>query len=130
MLRALRALRNSGTAIAARNPWLRQQASAAAEAPHPPPGGDQSCGVRALNHVALAVPAGGLAAAAERWRDVLGAQVSAPLPLPEHGVTVCFVSLSNTKLELLEPLGGDKSPLASYLTRNPYGGLHHISLGA
>ncbi len=76
-----------------------------------------------LNHVAVAVP--DLAAAAARYRDVLGAEVSAPSAQPEHGVTVVFVSLPNTKIELLEPLGAD-SPIAKFLERNPAGGVHHL----
>ncbi len=76
-----------------------------------------------LNHVALAVP--DLAAAAAQYRDTLGAQVSAPDALPEHGVTVVFVTLANTKIELLEPLGAD-SPIAKFLERNPAGGVHHL----
>ncbi|MBW8056270.1 MAG: methylmalonyl-CoA epimerase [Nitrospira sp.] len=76
-----------------------------------------------LNHVAIAVP--DLAAAAARYRDLLGAKVSAPEALPEHGVTVVFVTLANTKIELLEPLGED-SPIANFLARNPAGGVHHL----
>ncbi len=76
-----------------------------------------------LNHVAVAVP--DLAAAAAQYRDTLGAQVSAPDALPEHGVTVVFVTLPNTKIELLEPLGAD-SPIANFLERNPAGGVHHL----
>ncbi len=76
-----------------------------------------------LNHVALAVP--DLAAAAAQYRDTLGARVSAPDALPEHGVTVVFVTLTNTKIELLEPLGAD-SPIAKFLERNPAGGVHHL----
>ncbi len=76
-----------------------------------------------LNHVAVAVP--DLAAAAAQYRDTLGAQVSAPDALPEHGVTVVFVTLPNTKIELLEPLGAD-SPVANFLARNPAGGIHHL----
>ncbi len=76
-----------------------------------------------LNHVAIAVP--DLAAAAARYRDLLGAKVSAPEALPEHGVTVVFVTLPNTKIELLEPLGED-SPIANFLARNPAGGVHHL----
>ncbi len=76
-----------------------------------------------LNHVAVAVP--DLAAAAAQYRDTLGAQVSAPDALPEHGVTVVFVTLPNTKIELLEPLGAD-SPIAKFLERNPAGGVHHL----
>jgi methylmalonyl-CoA/ethylmalonyl-CoA epimerase len=76
-----------------------------------------------LNHVAIAVR--NLDAAARIYRDTLGAGVSEPLPQPEHGVTVVFVSLPNTKIELLEPLGAD-SPIARFLERNPDGGIHHI----
>src|SRR6185436_18017630 len=76
-----------------------------------------------LNHVAIAVP--DLAAATANYRDVLGAKVSAPQPLPEHGVTVVFVELPNTKIELLEPLGAE-SPVRGFLERNPSGGMHHL----
>jgi methylmalonyl-CoA/ethylmalonyl-CoA epimerase len=76
-----------------------------------------------LNHVAIAVP--DLAKAAARYRDLLGADVSAPLDLPEHGVTVVFIELENTKIELMAPLGRD-SPIASFLERRPEGGLHHV----
>jgi methylmalonyl-CoA/ethylmalonyl-CoA epimerase len=76
-----------------------------------------------LNHVALAVP--DLEAASARYRDVLGAQVSAPEPLPAHGVSTVFVTLPNTKIELLAPLG-ENSPIAKFLERNPDGGMHHI----
>jgi methylmalonyl-CoA/ethylmalonyl-CoA epimerase len=76
-----------------------------------------------LNHVALAVR--DLAKAADVYRRALGAEVSAPLPLPEHGVTTVFVTLPNTKIELLEPLG-DASPIAKFLQRNPDGGIHHV----
>ena len=76
-----------------------------------------------LNHVAIAVS--DLAKASEIYRKTLGAKVSNPLPQPEHGVTVVFVELANTKVELLEPLGED-SPISGYLRRNPQGGIHHI----
>ena len=76
-----------------------------------------------LNHVAIAVP--DLTAATARWRDVLGASVSDPQALPEHGVTVVFVDSGNTKIELLEPLGDD-SPIQKYIDRNPDGGMHHM----
>ena len=76
-----------------------------------------------LNHVALAVA--DLAAAAEDWKERLGASVSDPQPLPEHGVTVVFVEAGNTKIELLEPLGED-SPIARFLERSPEGGMHHL----
>ncbi len=76
-----------------------------------------------FNHVAIAVP--DLAAAMATYRDTLGAQVSAPLAQPEHGVTVVFVTLPNTKVELLEPLG-EGSPIAKFLERNPAGGVHHL----
>jgi methylmalonyl-CoA/ethylmalonyl-CoA epimerase len=76
-----------------------------------------------LNHVAIAVP--DLDAATKLYRDTLGAKVSAPVPQPAHGVTVVFVELPNTKVELLHPLG-DKSPIAAFLEKNASGGIHHI----
>ena len=76
-----------------------------------------------LNHVAIAVP--NLEAAVARYRDVLGAKVSDPLPQPEHGVTVVFVELPNTKIEFLEAMGAG-SPVAKFMERNPEGGVHHI----
>jgi methylmalonyl-CoA/ethylmalonyl-CoA epimerase len=76
-----------------------------------------------LNHVAIAVA--DLEAAAAHYRDSLGARVSAPAALPEHGVTVAFVELANTKIELLQPLG-DNSPIAKFLQKNPDGGVHHL----
>ncbi len=76
-----------------------------------------------LNHVALVVP--DLAEAANAYRDKLGAKVTAPQALPEHGVTVVFIELPNTKIELLEPLG-EKSTIAAFLEKNPSGGMHHV----
>ena len=76
-----------------------------------------------LNHVAIAVP--DVRAAASLYKSRLGATVSEPVPLPDHGVTTVFVTLDNTKLELLEPLGAN-SPIAAFLQRNPQGGMHHI----
>ncbi|WXG53137.1 MAG: methylmalonyl-CoA epimerase [Candidatus Sedimenticola sp. (ex Thyasira tokunagai)] len=76
-----------------------------------------------LNHVAIAVP--NLEAGTAIYRDTLGAKVSAPLALPEHGVTTVFVELSNTKIELLHPLG-ENSPIAKFLEKTPSGGVHHI----
>ena len=76
-----------------------------------------------LNHVAIAVP--DLNAATATYRDALGAKVSAPQDEPDHGVTVVFVELPNTKIELLLPLG-DGSPIAAFLERNPAGGIHHV----
>lgn len=76
-----------------------------------------------LNHVAIAVP--DLQAAIKKYKFVLGAKVSAPQPLPEHGVTVVFVEVENTKTELLEPLG-DSSPISAFLEKNPSGGIHHM----
>ena len=76
-----------------------------------------------LNHVAIAVP--DLERAAETYRETLGASVSAPEPQPDHGVTVVFVELPNTKIELLHPLGAN-SPIAKFLERNPDGGIHHL----
>ena len=76
-----------------------------------------------LNHVAIAVR--DLASATALYRDTLGAKVSEPLPQPAHGVTVVFIELPNTKIELLEPLGA-ASPIAKFLERSPDGGMHHI----
>ncbi|MEQ8736270.1 MAG: methylmalonyl-CoA epimerase [Rhodospirillaceae bacterium] len=76
-----------------------------------------------LNHVAIAVP--DLAAASATYRDALGAEVSEPEDLPEHGVTVVFVKLPNTKIELLHPLG-ENSPIQGFLDKNPSGGMHHL----
>jgi methylmalonyl-CoA/ethylmalonyl-CoA epimerase len=76
-----------------------------------------------LNHVAIAVPDVGAAAA--QYRDVLGATVKPPQPEPDHGVTVVFIELPNTKIELLEPLG-EASPIRAFLEKNPAGGIHHI----
>ncbi|HXP29942.1 MAG TPA: methylmalonyl-CoA epimerase [Stellaceae bacterium] len=76
-----------------------------------------------LNHVAIVVP--DVWAAAAVYRDRLGASVSAPMPLPEHGVTTIFVILPNTKIELMEPLG-EASPVRGFLARNPQGGMHHL----
>jgi len=79
--------------------------------------------IRKLNHVAIAVP--DLAKAAALYKDTLGAKVSEPHAVPSHGVTVVFVELPNTKIELLHPLG-DKSPIGKFLEKNPDGGMHHI----
>jgi methylmalonyl-CoA/ethylmalonyl-CoA epimerase len=76
-----------------------------------------------LNHVAIVVP--DLAAASALYRSVLGARVSAPQPLPAHGVSVVFVELPNGRIELSEPLGED-SPVRGFLERNPAGGIHHL----
>jgi len=76
-----------------------------------------------LNHVAIAVP--DLAAAVTVYRGALGAKVSAPQAEPAHGVTVVFIELPNTKVELLEPLG-DASPIRGFLDKNPAGGIHHV----
>ncbi|HEY7688865.1 MAG TPA: methylmalonyl-CoA epimerase [Dongiaceae bacterium] len=76
-----------------------------------------------LNHVAIAVP--DLAKAAQMYAKTLGAKVSAPVDQPAHGVTVVFVELPNTKIELLHPLG-DNSPIAGFLERNSSGGIHHV----
>jgi methylmalonyl-CoA/ethylmalonyl-CoA epimerase len=100
--------------------------------PKPPPhgGGEQrDCAcvsdnmIGRLNHVAIAVP--DLEAAMAKYRDGLGAKVSKPQVLPEHGVTVVFVELDNAKVELLHPLGED-SPIAGFLEKNPSGGMHHM----
>jgi methylmalonyl-CoA/ethylmalonyl-CoA epimerase len=76
-----------------------------------------------LNHVAIAVP--DLDVAIKQYRDTLGADVGAPQDLPEHGVTVVFITLPNTKIELLHPFG-DNSPITGFLGKNPSGGIHHI----
>ncbi len=76
-----------------------------------------------LNHVAIAVP--DLAAASAIYRNTLGAKLTDPQILPEHGVTVVFIDVGNTKIELLEPLGAD-SPIAAFLAKNPSGGMHHV----
>ncbi len=76
-----------------------------------------------LNHIAIAVP--DLELAVKTYQVTLGAAISAPLALPEHGVTTVFINLPNTKIELLHPLG-EESPIATFLQRNPAGGMHHI----
>ncbi len=76
-----------------------------------------------LNHIAIAVP--DLAAASQVYVEMLGAKVSAPKALAKHGVTVVFIELPNTKIELLEPLGS-ASPIAAFLAKNPSGGMHHV----
>jgi len=76
-----------------------------------------------LNHVAIAVR--DIGAASQLYRETLGADVSVPEALEEHGVTVVFINLPNTKIELLEPLGAD-SPIAKFLEKNPDGGIHHV----
>ena len=76
-----------------------------------------------LNHVAIAV--GDIAKASKVYRDTLGAEVSAKVAQPDHGVSTVFITLPNTKIELLEPLGAD-SPIAKFLERNPDGGIHHV----
>ena len=76
-----------------------------------------------LNHVAIAVK--DIAKASATYRDTLGATVSAATAQPDHGVTVVFVELPNTKIEFLEPLGAD-SPIAKFLEKNPDGGIHHV----
>jgi methylmalonyl-CoA/ethylmalonyl-CoA epimerase len=79
--------------------------------------------IRGLNHVAIVVP--DLDAAAAMYQETLGARVSPPQALPAHGVTVVFVELPNTRIELLQPLGAD-SPVRGFLDRNPAGGMHHV----
>ncbi len=76
-----------------------------------------------LNHVAIAVR--DLAKASRLYRDTLGADVSAPVPQPEHGVTTVFITLPNTKIELIAPFG-ESSPIGKFLERNPDGGIHHL----
>jgi methylmalonyl-CoA epimerase len=131
------ALRRTASSLFTRSAGAWQRAAGAcelAEASHAqrPPlrrasSSSSSEGARAgrLNHVAIAVP--DLAQAAERFKLVLGAAVSEPQALPEHGVRVVFVQLDNTKLELLEPLSAS-SPIAKFLEKNPVGGVHHLCL--
>lgn len=76
-----------------------------------------------LNHVAIAVP--DLLAASKLYRETFGAHVSEPVDLPDHGVTTVFVTLPNTKIELLHPFG-EQSPIANFLKNNPSGGIHHV----
>jgi len=76
-----------------------------------------------LNHVAIAVS--DLAQAMKTYRETLGAEVSDPVPQPDHGVTTVFITLPNTKIELITPLG-ENSPIANFLARNPNGGIHHV----
>ncbi len=76
-----------------------------------------------LNHVAIAVR--NIGKAADVYRHILGARVSEAIPQPDHGVTTVFITLPNTKIELLEPLG-EASPIARFLERNPEGGIHHV----
>ena len=76
-----------------------------------------------LNHVAIATPS--VVEAAAVYRGMLGATVSDAVPQPDHGVTTVFIELPNTKIELLEPLG-ENSPIASFLAKNPKGGIHHV----
>ncbi|MBT4108459.1 MAG: methylmalonyl-CoA epimerase [Proteobacteria bacterium] len=76
-----------------------------------------------LNHIAIVVP--DLEAATALYRDTLGAQVSEPLQLDDHGVTTVFVDLANTRIELLHPLGAN-SPVARFLEKHPSGGMHHV----
>jgi methylmalonyl-CoA/ethylmalonyl-CoA epimerase len=76
-----------------------------------------------INHIAIAVP--DMEQAKQEWGQKLGVNMSDPLPQPEHGVTVIFIELGGTKIELLEPLG-DASPISRFLEQNPDGGMHHI----
>jgi len=76
-----------------------------------------------LNHVAIAVS--DLTQAMRTYRETLGAEVSDPVPQPDHGVTTVFITLPNTKIELIAPLGAD-SPISNFLLRNPQGGIHHV----
>lgn len=76
-----------------------------------------------INHIAIAVP--DMEQAKQEWEQKLGVNMSDPLPQPEHGVTVIFIELGGTKIELLEPLG-EASPISRFLEQNPDGGMHHI----
>ncbi|KRZ57810.1 Methylmalonyl-CoA epimerase, mitochondrial [Trichinella nativa] len=84
---------------------------------------DDAFSLGKLNHVAIACP--DLKKAADFYKNILGAEVSEPVNLPNHGVTTVFVNLGNSKIELLHPLG-DKSPISGYLKKNTLGGMHHI----
>jgi methylmalonyl-CoA/ethylmalonyl-CoA epimerase len=84
---------------------------------------DRTTMIGRLNHVAIAVR--DIAKASEVYRKTLGATVSAAVPQPAHGVTTVFITLPNTKIELLEPLGAE-SPILKFLERNPDGGIHHV----
>jgi methylmalonyl-CoA/ethylmalonyl-CoA epimerase len=88
-----------------------------------PPGRRRRQMIGRLNHVAIAVR--DIAEASNVYRKTLGATVSEPVPQPAHGVTTVFITLPNTKIELLEPLG-ERSPIAKFLERNPDGGIHHV----
>ena len=121
MFRALRSLASSAQRSSTRTA-LSSFSSAAAR---PSNGSVNPFGVGRLNHVAIAVP--DLPAASAMYRDVLGADVSEPQDVPLHGVTVVFVNVGNTKIELIHPLG-DGSPIANFLAKNPAGGIHHICL--
>lgn len=81
--------------------------------------------LKKLNHIAIAVP--NLMQAVSFYRDILKAKTSEPIALPEHGVTTVFIDLNNTKIELLHPLG-ENSPIASFLEKNPSGGIHHFCI--
>jgi len=76
-----------------------------------------------LNHIAIAVP--NLEDASKIYKETLGATVSAPVPVPNHGVTTVFVELPNTKIELIEPLG-EESPISGFIKKHPKGGMHHV----
>jgi|TARA_B110001454_G_scaffold212977_1_gene230463 methylmalonyl-CoA/ethylmalonyl-CoA epimerase len=76
-----------------------------------------------LNHIAIAVP--NLEDASKIYKETLGATVSAPVPMPNHGVTTVFVELPNTKIELIEPLG-EESPISGFIKKHPKGGMHHV----
>ena len=76
-----------------------------------------------LNHIAIAVP--NIKSASDIWEKALGAKISAPQTLTEHGVRVVFIESPNTKIELLEPLN-ENSPISRFLEKNPNGGMHHI----
>ena len=76
-----------------------------------------------LNHIAIAVP--NLENASQVYKETLGAIVSEPVPMPDHGVTTVFVELPNTKIELIEPLG-EESPISAFIKKHPKGGMHHV----
>ncbi|MFT5065960.1 MAG: methylmalonyl-CoA/ethylmalonyl-CoA epimerase [Yoonia sp.] len=107
------------------NDWLSRAVASVPIAPHKTPKlvDWRIPMIGRLNHVAIAVP--DLDAAINQYRNTLGADVGAPQDEPDHGVTVVFITLPNTKIELLYPLG-DASPIQGFLDKNPSGGIHHI----
>ena len=115
------ALRGRGGGVGRAGYQTVRSGAAASGSEAAPPGAR----VERLNHVAVVVP--DLERASARYREALGARVSAPEDLPEHGVRVVFVELENSKIELLHPLDAS-SPVQKFLEKNPAGGIHHVCL--